>query len=79
MLLKIAVFTDQFEAMQDELERRREECILLKTILADRDHPVNPSFTSHTELINEDGELLMAYETQKTLTRFLFCFYKLSF
>ena len=56
--------------MQEELERRREECMQLRTILADRNMPVNPaSYSSQTELINEDGELLMAYETQKTLIR----------
>lgn len=61
---------DQFEAMQEELERRREECIQLRTILADRHLPVDPPpYASHTELINEDGELLMAFETQKTLIR----------
>ncbi|KFM70740.1 Unconventional myosin-Vb, partial [Stegodyphus mimosarum] len=65
---------DQFEAMQEELERRREECIQLRTILADRNLPVHPpsgqpSYGSHMELINEDGELLMAFETQKTLIR----------
>ncbi|GFY64185.1 unconventional myosin-Vb [Trichonephila inaurata madagascariensis] len=58
---------DQFEVMQEELERRREECIQLRTILADRNLP--PQLSSRTELINEDGELLMAFETQKVLIR----------
>ncbi|KAF8788252.1 unconventional myosin-Va-like isoform X3 [Argiope bruennichi] len=58
---------DQFEAMQEELERRREECIQLRTILADRNLP--PQLANRTELINEDGELLMAFETQKVLIR----------
>lgn len=58
--------------MQEELERRREECMQLRTILADRNMPFNPgTYSSQTELINEDGELLMAYETQKTLIRYL--------
>jgi len=29
-------FTDQFEAMTDELERRREECLQLRAMMADR-------------------------------------------
>ncbi|GIY87606.1 unconventional myosin-Va [Caerostris darwini] len=60
---------DQFEALQEELERRREECIQLRTILADRNLPLQMSNRSGAELINEDGELLMAFETQKVLIR----------
>ncbi|GIZ04248.1 putative myosin class i heavy chain, partial [Caerostris extrusa] len=59
----------QFEALQEELERRREECIQLRTILADRNLPLQMSNRSGAELINEDGELLMAFETQKVLIR----------
>ncbi|XP_042909749.1 unconventional myosin-Va isoform X2 [Parasteatoda tepidariorum] len=57
---------EQFEVMQEELERRREECIQLRTILADRNLPLP---IGGGEVINEDGELLMAFETQKIIIR----------
>ena len=59
-------FTAQFEAMSDELERRREECIQLRTLLSSRSRGM-PDI-SHGEL-NEDGELEMAYQTQKDLNK----------
>lgn len=63
----------QFHAMQDELERRRDECIQLRTVLAnksqDMKHIAHDSYSGDVDLINEDGELLMAFASQKKLIR----------
>ncbi|XP_067139175.1 unconventional myosin-Va-like isoform X3 [Centruroides vittatus] len=64
---------DQFESLQEELERRREECLQLRTILANQSLDIKTvtrnAYNDNVELINEDGELLMAFETQKKLIR----------
>lgn len=64
---------NQFSALQDELERRRDECIQLRTILANKSQDMKQvardSYGGEVDIINEDGELLMAFETQKKLTR----------
>ncbi|XP_070177930.1 unconventional myosin-Va-like [Littorina saxatilis] len=66
-------FLDQFEAMTDELERRREECLQLRAMMADRlitTHSIGKeSYGGHDDIINEDNELEMAYKTQKDLNR----------
>jgi len=57
--------TDQFEALQEELDRRRQECLQLKAVLANVQ--VEGS-TAPASLLGEEPEaeeLLMAYETQK--------------
>lgn len=64
----------QFEAMADELERRREECIQLRTLLSSRTHGImaplaDESYGGDSNLVNEDGELEMAYKTQKDLNK----------
>ncbi|KAK7096542.1 hypothetical protein V1264_005826 [Littorina saxatilis] len=68
-------FLDQFEAMTDELERRREECLQLRAMMADRlitTHSIGKeSYGGHDDIINEDNELEMAYKTQKDLNRLL--------
>ncbi|XP_022250756.1 unconventional myosin-Va-like isoform X1 [Limulus polyphemus] len=68
-----AELMDQMQALQDELERRREECIQLRSILANQREDLKSSaydsYSSDVDIINEDGELLMAFETQKKLIR----------
>ncbi|BFZ14098.1 hypothetical protein BsWGS_17137 [Bradybaena similaris] len=68
-------FLAQFEAMTDELERRREECLQLKAMLADRTittHSIaRESYGGMDNLVNEDNELELAYKTQKDLNRLL--------
>ena len=61
--------------MTDELNRRREECIQLRTLLATRSKDLGAASAAMTgsdgsdSLINEDGELEMAYKTQKDLNK----------
>ena len=61
--------------MTDELNRRREECIQLRTLLATRSKGLGAASAAMTgsdgsdSLINEDGELEMAYKTQKDLNK----------
>lgn len=66
-------FAEQFEALQDELERRREECIQLRTVLANRAHDLRSltqtSYGKDVDIVNEDGELALAYQTQKQVNR----------
>ncbi|XP_055872959.1 unconventional myosin-Va-like isoform X4 [Biomphalaria glabrata] len=72
---EVSTFKAQFEAMADELERRREECLQLKAMLADRTittHSIaRESYGGNDVLVNEDNELEMAYKTQKDLNRLL--------
>ncbi|KAJ8311363.1 hypothetical protein KUTeg_010718 [Tegillarca granosa] len=68
-------FMDQFEAMTDELERRREECLQLRAMLAEQSittHAIaKESYGGIDDIVNEDNELAMAYRTQKELNRLL--------
>ena len=61
--------------MSDELNRRREECIQLRTLLATRSKGMsalaNENYGGDTSLLNEDGELEMAYKTQKDLNKWV--------
>ncbi|XP_059483420.1 unconventional myosin-Va isoform X2 [Neocloeon triangulifer] len=57
----------QTEALTEELVRRREECIQLRCVLASQTQTLE--YGSESELINEDGELIMALETQKKINR----------
>ncbi|CAL1680217.1 unnamed protein product [Lasius platythorax] len=62
----------QFEALQEELERRREECIQLHSVLADhtrRMKNLGASYGRDVDIINEDGELVLAFEAQKKINR----------
>ncbi|XP_033725757.1 unconventional myosin-Va-like isoform X4 [Pecten maximus] len=67
--------TEQFEAMTDELERRREECLQLRAMMAERSittHEIaKQSYGGIDTIVNEDNELSMAYRTQKELNRLL--------
>lgn len=63
-----------YESIQDELERRREECLQLRAALTSQSEDVKSvvsldSYRGNLEMVNEDGELLMAFETQKQLIR----------
>ncbi|VDI51598.1 myosin V [Mytilus galloprovincialis] len=66
---------DQFEAMNDELERRREECLQLRAMMAEKSittHAIaKESYGGNDNIVNEDNELAMAYRTQKELNRLL--------
>ncbi|XP_076051638.1 dilute class unconventional myosin isoform X4 [Oratosquilla oratoria] len=70
---RVQEFMKQFEALQDELERRREECIQLRTVLANRSHDLaaltSASYGKDVDIVNEDGELAIAYQTQKQINR----------
>ncbi|XP_012234909.1 unconventional myosin-Va isoform X2 [Linepithema humile] len=62
----------QFEALQEELERRREECIQLHSVLADhtrRMKNLGSNYGRDVDIINEDGELVLAFEAQKKINR----------
>ena len=75
----IDVMMGQFDAMSDELDRRREECIQLRTVLANTTlgGQINDQTTMNTSRLNggepfvEDNEILMAFETQKRIIRHL--------
>ncbi|XP_068247179.1 unconventional myosin-Va isoform X6 [Palaemon carinicauda] len=70
---QVQEFMKQFEALQDELERRREECIQLRTVLANRSSDIRSltenSYGKDVDIVNEDGELAVAYQTQKQVNR----------
>ncbi|XP_017766826.1 PREDICTED: unconventional myosin-Va isoform X4 [Eufriesea mexicana] len=62
----------QFDALQKELERRREECIQLHSVLADntrRMKSLGSNYGRDVDIINEDGELVLAFEAQKKINR----------
>jgi myosin-5 len=69
----------QFNAMSDELDRRREECIQLRTLLANttlggdigEQTTLNASLLNGGEPFAEDNEILMAFESQKRIIRHL--------
>ena len=67
--------TDQFEAMTDELERRREECLQLRALLAEKSistHSIaKQSYGGIDDLVNEDNELTMAYKSQRDIIRYV--------
>ncbi|XP_037069496.1 LOW QUALITY PROTEIN: unconventional myosin-Vb-like [Pollicipes pollicipes] len=57
----------QFHAIQDEVERRREECIQLRTVIAN--NASLPLRRMEDRDTSEEGEVLMAFETQKQINR----------
>ncbi|KAF2349499.1 hypothetical protein FHG87_019745 [Trinorchestia longiramus] len=69
----ILLYPGQFETLQDELERRREECVHLRTVLATRATELrtlsSQSYEANPNLLNEDGELAVAYQTQKQVNK----------
>ncbi|XP_014666593.1 PREDICTED: unconventional myosin-Vb-like [Priapulus caudatus] len=70
------VMIDQFAAMEAELERRRDEVIQLKSILAMRQQGMSAVLREQyggadSDMLNEDGELEIAYRTMKDTNRLL--------
>ncbi|XP_021923468.1 unconventional myosin-Va [Zootermopsis nevadensis] len=63
----------QLEASQLELDRRREECIQLHSVLSNQTKGLKSvasnNYSSHIDIINEDGELVLAFEAQKKINR----------
>ncbi|KAK7862317.1 hypothetical protein R5R35_014678 [Gryllus longicercus] len=63
----------QFQALQAEHERQREECVQLRSVLASHTQGLKNvatnNYSSHVDIINEDGELVLAFEAQKKVTR----------
>jgi len=67
------VIADQFEALQDELYRRRDECAQLRAMLASHDNQSSQNVTNPL-IGSEDvdmNELMMAYNSQRELKRLL--------
>ncbi|XP_059058962.1 unconventional myosin-Va [Achroia grisella] len=74
---------EQLGVMQKELDRRRDECVQLKSVLTNqkpwfqalKSVTVNlkslasSNYGSDVDIINEDGELATAYEAQKGINR----------
>lgn len=65
------LLSENFESMREELRHRQNECSRLRTLLASR-HDANGTVPNDTHsvdphLMNEDGELEMAYHTQMEL------------
>lgn len=66
----------QYLAQQEELKRRRDECISLKAVLAQQSHSlrtlgqsqVNPNGDSSLR-IHDEGELMEAFQAQKLVNR----------
>ena len=73
LIISLFSVTDQFEAMTDELERRREECLQLRALLAEKSistHSIaKQSYGGIDDLVNEDNELTMAYKSQRDIIR----------
>lgn len=65
----------QFRDMEAELTRRREECSELRNVLVNNTEDLksiaksNYSPDADFESINEDGELVLALESQKKINR----------
>ncbi|XP_044744142.1 unconventional myosin-Va isoform X3 [Coccinella septempunctata] len=76
-----AQLLEQLKLAQNELERKAEEIIQLKCVLASQTNNMKSIVNSKSridtglihdeegEYINEDGELALAYETQKTINK----------
>lgn len=58
-------FSAQFEALIDENKRRRDECIQLKAILADRSQLTTMKHLDE----NDDNDLTEALQAQKFVNR----------
>jgi len=59
---------DQFEALQEELYQRRDECTQLRAMLASRDSQIAENIVNPL-LGSEDMELKLAYNSQRDLKR----------
>jgi len=72
LVFSLIVISDQYEAMKEECKQRQNECVRLRTLLATKMNELSSvsgeSFqVDSNNLINEDGELEMAYKTQRDL------------
>jgi len=74
VLIIIYFFADQLSALQAELDRRREECIQLRSVLANQTAGIKNvasfNYSRDVDIINEDGELVLAFEAQKRINRY---------
>ncbi|WAR29020.1 hypothetical protein MAR_002588, partial [Mya arenaria] len=65
------IIIEQFEAQADELERRREECLQMRVLLAEKSiatHSIAKlSHNGQEEIANVDNELTMAYKSQRDI------------
>ena len=61
--------------MREELDRRRDECIQLRTLMATKAKGVEALskeyYGGDATIVNEDGELEMAYKSQKDLNKYV--------
>lgn len=73
LIIVFGIFSEQLEASQLELDRRREECIQLHSVLSNQTKGLKSvasnNYSSHIDIINEDGELVLAFEAQKKINR----------
>lgn len=72
-ILLFGLPSGQFQALELELSRRREECIQLHTVLSDKTSGMKniaqSSYGKDVDIMNEDGELVLAFEAQKKINR----------
>lgn len=61
--------SQQMKRSQEELERRSDEIVQLKSVLSNQNIIKMNRGGLGGEYINEDGELTLAYETQKTINK----------
>nr|XP_018910252.1 PREDICTED: unconventional myosin-Va isoform X1 [Bemisia tabaci] len=65
----------QFSSLQSELTRKRDECLQLRGVLLNNTESIKSVATSNystkrdVDIINEDGELAIAFEAQKKINR----------
>ncbi|XP_046984873.1 unconventional myosin-Va [Schistocerca americana] len=66
-------FLREYNELQLDFDRQREENIQLHSVLAKQTQGLknvaSNNYGSHVDLINEDGELVMAFEAQKKINR----------
>lgn len=61
---------DHLKQLQEELDRKAEEIVQLRSVLAEQTNSIKSMVNSKsTHYINEDGELALAYETQKVINK----------
>lgn len=65
---------EQFNALNEEVQRRRDECIQLKSLLVNKTRSFNNMLNPKDnieDIVNDGNEFEMAYNTQKILNRML--------
>ena len=60
------ILTDQFDALQDELVRRREECVQLRSILSQNVGQINIEKIND---VTETQDYALAFKAQKEINR----------